>query len=676
MKQQIQHLIERALVTVGIGGVVPVVEAPEEEGHGDYTTNVAMKIFGELRTQNSMTKFKNPLELAAAIKEAIIKDQTIANAGIVERVEVVPPGFINIFLSEASLINQVTEVLKLGEAYGRATPPLAGEASSVKRQASRKTKKAEKKGGQKATLIGQKGGKKSTEKPHEFSRAKSASMPSGLFGKKIVVEHTSPNTIKTLHLGHVRNNLLGMAVGRLLTSVGNTVVYDAINNDRGIHVMKANWAYLQYGKQGDTIALREPQKPWKELIAEWQTQGDWKHPEGKSDKFVDQFYILGVQAEEKYARAKTEMQEMLRAWEAKDVRVRSLWLTLRNWVFEGFLATYKRLGSHHDVQWFESDLYEEGKELVAEGLKADAFRKLPDGAVLTNLKDMGLSDSVALRADGTALYVTFDPVLTRHKRERYNADLYIWDIGPEQTLYLKQLFAICEKLGIGKRSDYFHLSYGFVYLKGKGKMSSRAGTVVSADDLMDILHQKARSLIKKETSLSDEQKESVAQAVGIGALKYSILRVGRTTDLYFDIEESLSLEGDSGPYLQYTYARARSVLRKAGDTGVKGVNASKASTHENNDAMTHGRNEAFLNPEERALARLLSQFPDVVGDAAANFAPNTICTYLFQLAGAFNLFYAKHPILGEPQRLTLTAATAQVLKNGLYLLGIEILEQM
>ena len=428
-------------------------------------------------------KAKNPREYAEEIVSKLNKVPNLAE--IVEKIEVAGSGFINFWLSKESLSDNLKEILSKKENYGKSD---------------------------------------------------------SLKGKSYLVEHTSPNTIKTLHVGHVRNNTLGMGVHNLLEALEADVKLDVINNDRGIHVMKAVWAYMKYG---------EGKSPESEGV--------------KPDHFVDKFYVMGAKMADDEEKIKDEMQELLRKWESGDKEVRDVWKKLRDWTLAGFKETYKRLGSYHDHQWFESDFYEHGKEMVEQGLKKGIFKKLPDGAVLSNLSKYDLSDTIVLRADGTSMYHTQDLYLTKLKREKFPSDLYMWDIGPEQELYLKQLFAMCEQLGIGKKENYFHMAYGFVYLKGGGKMSSRAGNVVSADTLLDEMVGKAKKIIEKSETgrnFTGDEKEKVAEAVGVGAIKYGFSKVGRLTDIYFDINESLSLEGNSGPYLQYTVARTNSVLAK------------------------------------------------------------------------------------------------------------------
>ncbi len=583
------------------------LEIPETESFADYSTNLAFRL--KTKMNKKLVKGETK-ETAENIVKKLLEAKPLLE--IVEKIEVGGRGFINFWVRKEVLFDYLNEIIKQGESFGN---------SKI------------------------------------------------LAGKKYLIEHTSPNTIKTLHIGHVRNNVLGMAVHNLLEACGAEVKLDAINNDRGIHVMKAVWAYKKFG-EGKTP----------------------KDTGEKPDHFVDRFYLIGAKAYEEDEKAKQEMHEMLKKWELGDEDIRAVWKKLRDWTFVGFLKTYQRLGSYHDVQWFESDFYEKAKELVEEGLRRKVFRRLPDGAVLSDLKGYGLPDTIVLRSDGTSLYHTQDLYLTKLKREKFPCDLYIWDIGPEQTLYLKQLFAMCEQLGIGKREDYFHLSYGLVFLKGKGKMSSRKGTVVSADWLIDEMVKKAKDIIEKSQTgrgLGEKEKEDVAESIGIGAIKYGFLNLARETDLHFDMDESLSLEGNSGVYLQYTYARTQSVLQKFRSlyTGQE----DKLSFSNFKDVSLASFEDfdlkvSDLNLEELGLLRSLIHFPEIIEDSAINFSPNLLCNYLYNLARKFNLFYQKHRILPkislkveektsdektEKLRIALTYAVGVMVNKGLTILGIK-----
>ncbi len=606
IRQQVARLLHDALLKEGWGGYVSArdvkLERPQQEGHGDYATNVALVLAPLLG--------KNPVDLARRLKARL----EAASSSCVREVEVADPGFVNIRISYASLLGEAERCLKEREQYGR---------SDLLRQ------------------------------------------------KTLLVEHTSPNTIKTLHVGHVRNNVTGMALANIFEAAGAKVVRDVINNDRGIHVMKANWAYLQYGQEEEIPHLPlEPTVPWRDRMKEWAgwsfRKKAWKKPGAiKGDAFLDRFYVLGVQAEAQFPKAKEEMQEMLRAWEEGEKSVRALWKVLREWTLKGFSETYRALKSRHDHQWFESDLYRKGKELVQEGLKKGVFRTIENGAVLSSLSSFGLSDAIVLRADGTSLYHTQDLALIRAKKQKFPSDRYLWVVGPEQTLYLKQLFAMAEQLGLGAREEFEHVSFGSVDLKGEGKMSSRKGNVVSADQLMREMIARAHDITTHSgtgRSLGLKAQKAVEEAVGIGAIKYGILKVARMTDIHFDMRESLALEGDSAPYIQYTHARCQSIL-------------AKAKTFR---AVGHG---AEMHPLDEALLRQVSKFPEMVEDAAMQKAPNLICLFAFDLARSCNALYASLPVLKAEDsqralRLLLVGATAQTLRNALSLLGIASPDRM
>ena len=584
----VKDIIEKSIYDACGAGEINL-EFPEKEEFGDYTTNIALQLWSKYEVQNPkhekvsnfdirIPSFKTARDLATAIVKSLKGNKNLLS--IVEHIEVAGLGFINFWLKKEIIVDELQRIAKEGEKYGK------GDI---------------------------------------------------LKGRKLLIEHTSPNTIKTLHVGHVRNNVTGMSIHNILEFAGADVALDAINNDRGIHVMKAVWAYMKYGEGKTPVDVGE-----------------------KPDHFVDKFYVMGAKEAEN-PDIKEEMQQLLREWEAGNKEIKVVWRRLRDWTFEGFEKTYKRLGSYHDQEWFESDFYQYGKKVVQEGLKMGVFKKLADGAVLSNLNKYKLPDTIILRKDGTSMYHTQDLYLTKLKREKFKADLYIWDIGPEQELYLKQLFAMCEQLKIGKKSDYFHMRYGSVNLKGGGKMSSRAGNVVSADHLMDEAVGKARKIIEESSTgrgLSEKEKESVSEMIGLAAIKYGFLKLSRDSDLYFDIDESLSMEGNSGPYLQYTVARTNSVLGKVQSSGLKIKSLGRVSP----------------NKEELSLLHFLFRFPEVVGDAAKSYSPNLICNYLFDLAQRYNNFYNQHRIIGSKDqefRIKLTAACGQVLKNGLNLLGIQ-----
>jgi|GEM_PF-220854 len=599
------------------------VEHPVSAEHGDYATNVAMIL--------AKTPKAKPFDIAQKIVEKL----TTQRPDFVEKIEAVPAGFINFWLSNEFLLNSLVQSIEQGEKYGS----------------------------------------------NQL-----------LEGKTILLEHTSPNPQTTIMLGHLRNNFLGMTMANILNYSGAKVKRDCIINDRGVHICRAIWGYLAFAEK-DVFNKEEilnfkdiseeklekiVQKTfWGDSLARWvNNPSSWFRPVDlglKADHSNLIWYVLGSRAYE-LTEVKTQVEKILIAWEAEDKKVWQIWRQLLDWVKEGYSETYKRIGSAHDYVWYESNLYKGGKELVYHGLRKGIFKK-SEGAIVTNLSTYNLPDTVVIKKDGTALYHTFDIYFTAQKRERFPSDLYIWDIGEEQTLYFKQLFSICEQLGIGKREDYFHLGYALINFKGGKKMSTRKGDVVKADEILDLLHERALEVMKNSNQelrgeLSRKQLDEVAETTALAGIKYSLLKYGRFTTMYFDIDESLSLEGNSGPYVQYTFARANSVLRKSEISNLKAQNCNlNLKTLE-------------LNGEEMAILRTIYKFPEVVLEAAKNFAPNLICNFLFDLAQKYNNFYNLHPIIKAPSpeivnfRLALTKATAQVIKNGLKLLGIEALERM
>jgi arginyl-tRNA synthetase len=645
IKEQIIKDLAKALKTLRIPKDKIKLEHPAlrrvqgKPDHGDYATNVALVTFKK-RPKKLKTEAKLPLDWANKIVN------TWRLSGLPEyiaKVEVAKPGFINLWLDEKALVAQLERVLKEKSRFGKSfDPELKTEGlTSLKR-------------------------------------------------KKILLEHTSPNPQTTIMLGHLRNNFLGMSMAHILEFLGAKVTKDCIVNDRGIHISRAMWGYLVFGRKrtglnksqllrfkkvtDSQIKKVSANADWQELIGEWtKKKSNWWRPSElglKTDHINLIWYVLGSRAYELFPEVKDQVQEILVAWEGGEKVVKALWRQILNWSAKGYEHTYQRIGSVHDYVWYEHKLYRVGKDLVERGVKKGVFRKLPDGAVLSDLSKYELPDAILRKSDGTALYHTFDINLTKKKRKKFPSDLYIWDIGNEQILYLKQLFAMCEQLGIGKRSDYFHLNYALINLKGGGKMSTRTGDVIKADEVLDELHQRALEVIKSTDQelrgkLTKKQLDELAETVALGAIKYSLLKYARETTIYFDPEESLALEGNSGPYLQYTYARCRSVMRRAGST----------------KHQAPSTNIKF-NLEELALLRTIYQFPEVVAEAGENYAPNLICNYLFDLAQKYNLFYNKHSILKARSqklrnfRLALTAAVAQVLKNGLSLLGIQAPERM
>ncbi len=628
IKNQIQNDFGKVLEKLKIRQKV-IFEHPANPEHGDYATNIALVTFKN-RPKTMREETKLPLDWASKIVNAW---RLSGMPEYLAKIEVVKPGFINLWLKNDIFSKELEKVLTEVEKYGSLT---------------------------------------------DFK------------GKKFLLEHTSPNPQTTIMLGHLRNNFLGMTTTNILEFLGAKVTKDCIVNDRGVHLCRAMWGYLVFGRKRaglkkskilnfekitDSQIKKESAKTnWQELLEEWsKKKSSWWMPSDlglKPDHTNLIWYVLGSKAYKILPEVKEQVEAMLVAWEAENKKILSLWRQLLGWSAKGYEDTYKRIGSAHDYVWYEHKLYKGGKELIEKGLKKKVFKKLPDGAVLSDLKDYGLTDTILQKSDGTALYHTFDINLTLQKRKKFPSDLYIWDIGNEQTLYLKQLFAMCEQLGIGKREDYFHLNYALINFKGGKKMATREGMVVKADKILDELHQRSLKLIKSTDQelrgkLDKKELNNLAEIVALGAIKYSLLKYARETTIYFDIDESLALEGNSGPYLQYTYARTQSVLRKSQVSNLKSQINSKFSII----------NYQF-NSEEMNLLRSLYQFPEIVQEAGENYAPNLICNFLYDLAQKYNLFYNKHSILKAKNqksrefRLALSQAVSQILNNGLNLLGI------
>ncbi len=601
------------------------LDFPENEAFGDFSCNVALQLKAQSSKLKSISQNSNPRQIAEEIvkklkeknKQSLAKSEFGNLKSIIDKIEVAGPGFINFWLKPDVLVDNLMQIASEKEKYGTST-------------------------------IGK--------------------------GKTWGIEHTSPNPNKAMHLGHLRNNVTGMAIANIAEASGYKVVRDCIDNDRGIAIAKLMWGYLKFAKKDGKET---------EDIDYWFThQNEWQTPEElklRPDRFVDQLYVKGASDFETGKEIEEKVRKIVVDWEAKDEKTWVLWKKVLGYSYEGQELTLKRLGNKWDKVWHEHEHYQAGKDLVELGLKKGVFKK-SEGAIVTDLTKYKLPDTVVIKKDGTALYITQDLALTKLKKETFKADKLFWVIGPEQSLAMKQVFAVCEQLGIGKLADFVHLAYGYMSLKGQGKMSSRLGNVIYIDELLDL----AKAKVKKIMDGSDfkpAEMDKISESVGVGAVKYSILRVGRLQDMAFDINESVSIEGNSGPYLQYTVARTNSVLAKS-------------------EAYVQGRSlhveYSNLNGEELLVLRSLVRFSEVITVAAKTYSPNLLCNYLYDLAQKYNGFYNKHRIIegtrheaignsGETSaqslipsafRLALTAATGQVLKNGLKLLGMESPERM
>lgn len=488
----------------------------------------------------------------------------------------------------------------------------------------------------------------------------------------VMIEYSSPNTNKPLHLGHVRNNLLGWSVAQIAQAGGNRVVKTNIVNDRGIHICKSMLAWLKYGN-GET-----PQSSGKKgdhLIGDYYVAFD-KHYRQEIKELAQKFEAQGFTAEEAKAKAEAEAplmqeaREMLRKWEQNDSEVRNLWKKMNDWVYEGFDETYKALGVSFDKIYYESQTYLVGKALVEEGLKKGLFFRKDDGSVWADLTADGLDEKLLLRADGTSVYMTQDIGTAKLRYEDYPIDRMIYVVGNEQNYHFQVLSLLLDRLGFKWGKSLVHFSYGMVELPN-GKMKSREGTVVDADDLIEGMIAEARRTIEeagKFDDMEEKEKTEVARIVGLGALKYFLLKVDARKNMLFNPEESIDFNGNTGPFIQYTYARIRSVLRKAIEAGIQIPNTLPQQTP--------------INNKETELIQRISDFANIVQDAANDFSPSTIANYCYELVKEYNQFYHDYSILREENeqiralRLVLSQQVAKVVSLGMGLLGIEMPERM
>jgi len=479
-------------------------------------------------------------------------------------------------------------------------------------------------------------------------------------GKKVMVEYSSPNTNKPLHLGHLRNNFLGWSVSEILKANGYEVIKSAIVNDRGIHICKSMIAW--------------------QLFASGQTPASTGT---KGDHFVGKYYVqfndeYKRQADELIAAGKTKeeaekeapimkaTQQMLQDWEAGKPEVIELWKTMNQWVYSGFDATYKRIGSDFDITYYESNTYLLGKKIVQDGLDKNVFFKKEDNSIWIDLTADGLDEKIVQRKDGTSVYITQDIGLAEQKYEQYHIDQSIYVIGNEQDYHMKVLKLICQKLGIGNAAGIYHLSYGMVELTS-GKMKSREGTVVDADDLVDEMVATSRQHTEELGKVKDFTEVELTElfdTLALGAMKFYLLRVDPKKTMVFNPQDSIDFHGFTGPFVQYTHARIKSILRKAGEWSMA------------NEQWT------ALLPLEKAVIVMAEQYPTIIEQACRENNPSVIANYIFQLAQTFNSFYTEHSVANaeteekKKLRLQLATMTATILKSGMELLGIKVPERM
>src|SRR3989344_2594822 len=467
-------------------------------------------------------------------------------------------------------------------------------------------------------------------------------------GKKVVIESPGPNTNKPLHLGHMRNMALGISLSNIFKANGYKSINVDIINDRGIHIMKSLLAYKKFGKGKDPAKGHKP------------------------DNFVGDFYVLYSKEEKKKPKSKEKLQEelqsLLRKYEASDKETIYLLKRMNSWAVQGIQETYNRFGMHIDKAYYETEHFEKGKALIKEYEKKGLFEKEDDGSISINLEEEGLGKKVLLRADGTSIYITQDLYLALQRYKDFKPDKMIYVVGSEQIYHFKVLFTILKKLGFKFAENYYHLPYGMVYLP-EGKMKSREGNVVDADNLMDETAALAKKeILRREPKLDKKDLDERAERIALGAINFFLIRYDALKDFTFNPEESISFEGETGPYIQYAHARASSILRKA-------------EKEFNLKPKFNPRVLKLAEKEEHVLVRELSRFPSIVKDGAEKLKPDLIANYAYKLAQAFTDFYTNQKVLAEDtmereERLQLVAATRRVLANALALINIAALEKM
>ena len=481
----------------------------------------------------------------------------------------------------------------------------------------------------------------------------------------VVVEFSSPNTNKPLHLGHIRNNLLGYSISQILEADGHQVIKVNLVNDRGIHICKSMLAWMRFGEGATPEATG---KKGDKLVGDYYVLFETKLREQ-----IDQLMKergMGEEEARKAAPLMQEAQDLLRRWEARDTEVISVWEKMNGWVYDGFEETYARMGVSFDKIYYESDTYLLGRDIVLSGVESGVLEKKADGSIWADLSEYKLDPKLLLRPDGTSVYMTQDIGTAALRYGDYVPVQMIYVVGNEQNHHFNVLKKVIGKLGKPYADAIFHLSYGMVELP-EGKMKSREGKVVDADDLMDEMIETARRTTEelgKTNDFSEDEKERLYYIIGLGALKYFILKVDPRKNMLFNPAESIDFNGNTGPFIQYTHARICSVLRSAGEYNVKNATASIG--------------KAGLSDKEKRLLKTLYEYPSVVSEAAREMSPAQIANYVYELAKGFNQFYHEHSILNDPDpvqrsfRLCLSDLTSRTIKNGMALLGIEVPERM
>ncbi|OGG10011.1 arginine--tRNA ligase [Candidatus Gottesmanbacteria bacterium RBG_16_43_7] len=655
MRNEIAKLVSDTLLQMGFPGAEVTVNIPENPSNGEYTTNIALQlrsnsklwpmdialqVVNKVKSQNSKVESKQHNHIKTQVCQKLSREsggKDVLQA--VKDIKVAPPGFINFYLTEAEFSRRINEVLKT-----------------------------------------------------DRSELADSGTTSRLPFRQVMVEFAHPNTHKAFHIGHLRNITTGEAIVRLLESQGSKVIRVNYQGDIGMHIAKAIYGLLHSQKS----------KVKSQNLDEIRKRSVYEKVE-----YLGQAYAAGSNAFEESDDVKAQIGEINKKIYAKDSEIYPLYQETRQWSLDYFAAIYQRVGSHFDRFYFEGEVYETGKNYVLAGLKKGIFVE-SDGAIIFPGEKFGLHNRVFITHEGNATYEAKDMGLAPLQFSEFKPDLILHVVGPEQASYFQVVFEALAQLFPDTKGKEYHLIYGWVKLK-HGKMSSRTGLVVLGEWLLDVVKKEVNNiLLNNDTKYNKVEQEMIAEKTAIAAVKYAFLKVSTSQEIAFDLKESVNINGDSGPYLLYAYARCRSVLKKADKQwsmeSVLSIMETEPQTH---NTKYKSLNTAF-NPEEHYLARLIYQFPEIASDAARNYAPNVLARYLYQLAQAFNLFYQKHQILSQKSnvksqnklniktvdndnnlgnslskkelltinRLGLTAATAKILQQGLFLLGIETVERM
>lgn len=615
MKHELRHILEFVLARMGVGDVIPTLTRPEHAVHGDYATNVALVLANRLQ--------RKPIDIANEIKSSLEQLKTQCELDKKHQKTSNNDLFESLSTRQKYALQAIAGITVAGPGFIN----ISIVASSLISQTQTVLKQPQ------PVLVGQ---KQLTASNGVLTAVKP--------GGRVMVEYAHPNTHKAFHIGHLRNITTGESLVRLLEAAGYEVIRANYQGDVGMHIAKCLWAMLH--------------------VPECRIEPIREKSVSEKVEFLGKAYAAGSKAYEEKDTAKADIAQINKQIYAKDPVIYDLYRETRQWSLDYFESVYKRVGTHYDRYYFEGEVYEAGKKAVLDGLAKGVFVE-SDGAVIFPGEHYGLHNRVFITGEGNPTYEGKDIGLAPLQFAEYQPQLIVHVVGPEQAGYFQVVFKALEQIHPETTGREYHLIYGWVKLK-HGKMSSRSGNVVLGSWLLDEAKLQIKAVLKSSTmEYPPEKEEDIAEKAAVAAVKYAFLRVSTTQEIAFDFAQSISFTGESGPYLQYTYARCQSILRK------------------HLMEVPAGKQLSALNDEERMVARWLMYFPEIVEEAALDFSPSTICTYLFALAQSYNVLYAKHQILADSvsedartRRLILTETTAQVLKQGLYLLGIETLEQM